>query len=213
MTMPTNSLPELSDSELKFAYDVIAKALTNQILDNGKPDISESLNILKKFYNKGNPILDINGMLPMFGTWTPLTVAAYSNNYRGLQFLIDNGADVNLSYDNIAFPLHLAAAKGNEVCVMYLLKAGADMNKKDATGKTALLRACERIDLKRTTVELFFNTNICKEELDLTILVENKSCLDIAQEKGSPEIAKLLSYLSLKKKLVAKGDQAKRIKI
>jgi ankyrin repeat protein len=152
-------------------------------------------------------------MLPMFGTWTPLTVAAYSNNYRALQFLIENGADVNLSHDNIAIPLHFAAAKGNEVCVMYLLKAGADMNKKDATGKTALLRACERIDLKRTTVELFFNKNICREELDLSILFENKSCLDIAQEKGSPEIAKLLSYLSLKTKLVTKGVQEKRVKI
>lgn len=213
MNMPTNSLPELSDSELKFSYDAIAKALTNQILDNGKPDIFESLNILKKFYDKGNPILDINGMLPMFGTWTPLTVAAYSNNYRALKFLIDNGADVDLSYDNITYPLHMAAGKGHEVCIMYLLKAGADMNKKDAKGKTALLRACERIDLKKTTVELFFNKNISTQELDFNVLVENKSCLDIALEKGSPEIAKFLSYLSLKQKLAVKGVKEKRVKI
>jgi ankyrin repeat protein len=211
--MITNSLPLLNDSELKFSYESISKALTNQILDNGKPDISESLNILKKFYNKDNPILDINKTLPMFGTWTPLAVASYSNNYRVLQFLIENGADVNLSYDNLSYPLHFAAAKGNETCIMYLLKAGADVNKKDAKGRTALLRACERVDMKKTTIELFFNKNICSQDIDINILVENQGCLDIAKEKGSPEIAKYLSYIILSKNLGPKGMHKKRIKI
>lgn len=213
MNTPINSLPQLNDSELKFSYDVIAKALTNQILDNGKPDISESLNILKKFYDKGKPILDINGILPMFGTWTPLAVASYCNNYRAVNFLIENGAKIDLAHDNLAYPLHFAAAKGHEVSIMQLLKAGASINKIDAKGKTAFIRACERKDLKRTTVELFFNKNICKEDLDLNILFENKSCLDVARETGSPEIAKLLSYLSLKGKLVVKGIKEKRVKI
>lgn len=213
MNIPTNSLPELSDSELKFFYESISKALTNQIINNGKPDISESLNILKKFYNKGNPVLDINGNLPLFGVWTPLAVTAYCNNYRALQFLLDNGADVSLAYDNMTYPLHLAAGRGNEVCIIHLLKAGADINQLDGVGKTALMRACERKELKRSTVELFFNPTLTKNELDLDIMLDNKSCLDIAQESGSPEIAKLLSYLALKKKLTPKGNQEKRVKI
>lgn len=213
MNIQTNSLPELSDSELRFFYESISKALTNQIINNGRPDISESLNILKKFYNKGNPILDINGNLPLFGVWTPLAVTAYCNNYRALQYLIENGADIHLAYDNMTYPLHLAAARGNEVCIIELLKAGADINKVDSMGKTALMRACERTDLKRSTVELFFNTNITKHELDLNIMLDNKTCLDIAQESGSTEIAKLLSYLALKKKLTPKGSQERRVKI
>lgn len=213
MNMPTKPLPQINDSELKFAYERISKALANQIIYNGKPDISESLNILKNFYDKGNPILDINEPLPMFGTWTPLAAAAYYNNYHALQFLLKNGANPNLAKDNISYPLHFASAKGYEVCILYLLQSGADINKKDAKGKTALLRACERKDLKRSTVELFFNKQICKYDLDMNILIDNKSCLDIARETGSPEIAKLLSYLSLKTKLAVKGVTEKRMKI
>lgn len=213
MNIQTNSLPELSDSTLKSSYLSISEALMNLIKENGKVDTTESLNILKKFYNKGNPILDINGNLPNFGVWTPLTVASYSNNYKGVNFLLENGADPNLAYDNMSYPLHTAAGRGNELCVIELLKGGAEINKLDAIGKTALMRACERKDLKRTLVELFFNKNICKDELDLNILLNNKSYLDIAKDTGSPEIAKLLSYLSLKNKLVVKGIQEKRIKI
>lgn len=213
--MQQNSLPKPSDSELKFFYDAISKALANQILNNGQPDISESLNILNKFYNKDNPLIEINEKLPMFGSWTPLAIAAYYNNSKALQFLIKNGAKVNFSHDNMTYPLHLASAKANEVCIMLLLKAGADKNKIDAKGKTPLMRACENKELKRTTVELFFNNFLSKDELDLNIMIQNKGCIDIAKESGSPEIASFLSYILLKNKLVSKGisEREKRFKI
>lgn len=213
MKIQTNILPELSDSTLKSSYHSITQALFNKIVEDGKIDISESINILKKFYNKGNPLLDINGNLPNCGLWTPLAVASYYNNHKGVKFLLENGAEPNLAYDKMSYPLHIASAKGHELCILELLKGGAAINKLDNKGKTALMRACERADLKRTTVELFFNKTINKEELDLNLLCENKSCLDMAKEIGSPDIAKLLSYLSLNKKLLAKGTHEKRIKI
>ena len=58
--MTTIQLPKLSESELKFAQELVSKALIN----HNKEDISESLNILKKYYDKSNPILDINGFIP-----------------------------------------------------------------------------------------------------------------------------------------------------
>lgn len=213
MNIQTNTLPELSDSTLKSSYISITNALFNKIIEDGKIDTTESINILKKFYSKGNPLLDINGNLPNCGVWTPLAIAAYYNNHKGIKFLLDNGAEPNLAYDNMAYPLHLAAAKGHELCILELMKGGAEINKLDTKGKTALMRACERGDLKRTTVELFFNKNITKEDLDLNVLCDNKNCLDIAKETGSPDIAKLLSYLSLKAKLVPKGNHEKRVKI
>ena len=82
--MTTIQLPKLSESELKFAQELVSKALIN----NNKEDISESLSILKKYYDKSNPILDINGFIPSCGSWTPLAVAAYFNNYRALNTLI-----------------------------------------------------------------------------------------------------------------------------
>lgn len=213
MNIQTNSLPELSDSTLKSSSISIAQALFNKIEEDGKIDSTESINILKNFYSKGNPLLDINGNIPTCGLWTPLSIAAYYNNHKAIKFLLENGADPNLAHDNMSFPLHMAAAKGNEICIFELLRGGAYINKIDEKGKTAIMRACERKDLKRSTIELFFNKTITNEDLDLNLLYANKSCLDIAKETGSPEIAKLLSYLSLKTKLVPKGITEKRVKI
>lgn len=201
--MTTIQLPKLSESELKFAQELVSKALIN----NNKEDKSESLNILKKYYDKINPILDINGCIPSCGSWTPLTVAAYFNNYRAINTLISLGADVNFSHDNIAYPLHFAAAKGHEVSVMYLVKAGADINLRDRNGKSALMRVAERSDTKKTMLDYFLNES--KQTLDMAIWQES---LDIAKDK-SPEISKALSYWKLQKTLIPKGTTERRTKI
>jgi len=203
--MTTIQLPKLSESELKFAQELVSKALIN----NNKEDISESLSILKKYYDKSNPILDINGFIPSCGSWTPLAVAAYFNNYRALNTLIALGAEINFAHDEMSYPLNLAAGKGHEVCVMYLVKAGADINLRDKLGKSALMRVAERSDTKKTMLDFFLNENINKQKLDMSIWQES---LDIAKDK-SPEISKSLSYWKLQKTLVPKGTTERRSKI
>lgn len=203
--MTTIQLPKLSESELKFAQELVSKALIN----HNKEDISESLNILKKYYDKSNPILDINGFIPNCGSWTPLAVAAYFNNYRAINSLIALGAEVNFAHDEMSYPLQLAAAKGYEVSVMYLIKAGADINLRDKSGKSALMRVAERSDTKKTMLDHFLNESINKQKLDMSIWQES---LDIAKDK-SPEISKALSYWKLQKTLVPKGTSERRTKI
>lgn len=203
--MTTIQLPQLSESELKFAQELVSKALIN----NNNDDKSESLNILKKYYDKSNPILDVNGTVPACGSWTPLAVAAYFDNYRAINLLLANGADVNLAHDSISYPLHWAAAKGNEVSTMYLIKAGANINLRDKNGKSALMRVAERSDVKRTMLDYFLNENFSKQVIDMDIWQES---LEIAREK-SPEIAKALSYLKLQKTLIPKGTSERRTKI
>ena len=217
MNIDSILLPKLNESELKFAYESISNTIAKRNIDSiGKTDITESIEILEKYYDKSNPILNINDVLPMCG-WTPLSMAAYYGNYVALKSLLKNGADPEIALDEYSYPLHLACGKGHETCVMYLIKAGADINKRDKSDKTAFMRACERNDLKRTMLDYFFNGKLTDQKIDLNQQIDDKNylevCLEIAKTKGSEDFAKALSYMSLQMKLKPKNTSEKRVKI
>ncbi|CAF3804525.1 unnamed protein product [Rotaria magnacalcarata] len=66
---------------------------------------------------------------------TALHVAVESANIRGIQMLIQAGAQVNVTDASFSTPLHIAAYMSNEEIVHILLLHGADIYKRDNTGR------------------------------------------------------------------------------
>lgn len=69
---------------------------------------------------------------------SPLHLALMNRHVTCVDFLIENGADINEDDVNQAKPLHVAALRGDHYCVTRLLDAGADIHSLDHKGFTAL---------------------------------------------------------------------------
>ena len=71
-------------------------------------------------------------------------VAQHFNDYtKEVQYLIEKGADVNLSNDKDETPLYVAAKYGNDATLRVLLSLGAEINHQNCYGETALMIASE----------------------------------------------------------------------
>jgi ankyrin repeat protein len=205
---------KLSDSELENAYENIRKALAGLFLTDGIRDASLSIDILKKYYDKENPLLDINEPVKGMGTWTPLCVVAYYGFTKPLLFLLKNDANPNFSVDNEAIPLNIAAAKGEELCCLYLLNFGANINKQDKYGKTCFMRVCEQPNVKKTAISIFLD-NQAGSVPDISILnIEGKSAIDIAKDNNNKDAMRQIEFWRMKRTLKVKPvENEKRIKI
>jgi ankyrin repeat protein len=74
---------------------------------------------------------------------TPLIVSAVEGNSEQARLLLDNDANVSFKDNNYQrTALHFAALYGQFDIVDALVKKGADVNEKDASGRTALDYAC-----------------------------------------------------------------------
>ena len=70
--------------------------------------------------------------------WTPLMRAVYEERKMVVQVLLEQpDVALNVSNDQGATALHLAAVKGNEALIRSLLLAGADPSMGDGKGRTA----------------------------------------------------------------------------
>lgn len=153
---------------------------------------SGNLVLIKELMNveEGCKILDINckGKQKSNHGWTPLHLAAYFGHRDVAEYLIKNGANVNVVNDAGDTPLHKAAYTAREELVLLLLSNNADVFIKNAEGKTArdfadgdikkLLKAVEKVDLQKRE-EKFLNA---AREGDLATI---KDCL---QGTHSPNI-------------------------
>lgn len=194
------------DSDMQHAYNLINNALI------GQPSVNEALVILKKYYDKNNPILDINKPIPGLGSFTPLCMACWIGCTKVVEFLLANNANTNLTIDNLTIPLHLAVSNGHELIVYNLLKAGADVNLASATGQTALMHASE--NGKVEIVKLLFHKswNILPDIHKKS--VEGSSCIDYASKSGSKDTVRLLEYIRLQNTIQTKSNEPiKRTKI
>ncbi|GAA6092524.1 ankyrin repeat domain-containing protein 53 [Tachysurus ichikawai] len=64
------------------------------------------------------------------------------NTYSCLTFLLEHGAEPNVSTDEGLTPLHMAAAEGLKECIEELVRVGADTHAHDSRGHTPFELAC-----------------------------------------------------------------------
>ena len=74
---------------------------------------------------------------------TPLIMAAWHGRLQIVKYLLEEGADINASYDAGSSALIVAAWHGHAPVVKYLLAAGADLGHKNRGGDDALVWASE----------------------------------------------------------------------
>jgi ankyrin repeat protein len=70
--------------------------------------------------------------------WTPLLYSIYYNNQRALQFLLDQGADIEKEDYANRTPAIFAAIRGDYTLLAELIIRGADIHRRDIRGKNAL---------------------------------------------------------------------------
>jgi ankyrin repeat protein len=91
---------------------------------------------------KDSPDL-LNSRQPSSGD-TPLHLAAQSGNVLVVEFLLTNGANVNVLNNSRWTPLHVAVALGNRRIAELLLAHGGEVDRKNADGATPLFLAADR---------------------------------------------------------------------
>jgi ankyrin repeat protein len=92
--------------------------------------------MLKLLLEVGLEINDVSGG----GSW-PLHDACEQGNAEAVRFLLEHGADPNLTSTGET-ALFAAVAKDNLECVRLLLDAGAHVNAQDVDGWTCLFHLC-----------------------------------------------------------------------
>ena len=102
---------------------------------------------------------------PSVGTWlplgaqggnTPLIWATYSGSLDVIRFLLERGADTQVTYKKGWTPLHIAAREGRLEVARLLLEGGGDVKSKNDNGKTPLdlaMNDAMRKLLRRTPAE------------------------------------------------------------
>ncbi|WP_309858000.1 ankyrin repeat domain-containing protein [Leifsonia sp. 1010] len=116
---------------------------------------------------------------------TPLTIASADRDERGLEFLLNAGADPNAGTDEV--PLAAAAGGRTSGSVQRLLAAGADVDHRDSDGWTALMYAAQAGNTEAATA-------LIADGADRTALNDDgQSAADIAREWKHMDLLGLLS--------------------
>lgn len=120
--------------------------------------------------------------------FTPLGLGCYFAHEKIVKFLLEKGADVNISSKNgyNIFPIHSAALANHLSITQMLLAAGAYPNVCQKTGLTALHTAAQL-----GNIELIIS--LLEHGADVALKTEDgKIAADFAAEKGFHEIAAIL---------------------
>ncbi|EYB84533.1 hypothetical protein Y032_0314g2218 [Ancylostoma ceylanicum] len=94
---------------------------------------------------------------------TALHIATRNGQTAAVEFLLLNGAKINVLDEKLNTPLHLAAAEGNTLQVCQLLKRGADKSLKNADGVTPLEIA---VDGKHADIVTLFRVHTMRDEFN-----------------------------------------------
>ena len=128
---------------------------------------------------------------------TPLHFAAYMSRPEHIQFLIKEGANIevrtdsNKSRSGSRTPLHYAAVSGKLTNLFTLIQAGADVDAKDSNNRKPLIRVVRRQKIKIVNALLDAGANARLRDY------RKESAFDYA--RGNPDWIKHLStYRRLK---------------
>ncbi|MDX1916806.1 MAG: ankyrin repeat domain-containing protein [Rickettsiaceae bacterium] len=123
---------------------------------------------------------------------TPLLAACLSNNIEMAEFLLNEGADINLpGYYLGSTPIILAATHNNIELVSFLIDRGANIDTKDLYGFTALMHACENTHNHMAIMLIEKRANVnCANKAGVTPLIlccksNNTYIASILLEKGA----------------------------
>lgn len=85
-------------------------------------------------------ILKAKGDINAKNVWgrTPLMEAIVQFRYDMVDYLLAEGADVNIADNHKTTPLHVCASYGNLTCLKTMLARGANQNAQDERGRTSL---------------------------------------------------------------------------
>ena len=121
---------------------------------------------------------------------TPLCLAVDYGLVQIVDLLVNAGADVNAKGDLDRIPLHMAVYSGHSQIIPILINAGADVNAIDFFGNTPLHMAAftENAEL---AVEFAIALIKAGAYVNLTN-GDEKTSLDVADEKGHWEVAAIL---------------------
>jgi ankyrin repeat protein len=141
------------------------------------------------------PLLAAGANVNYMSNWlqTPLHhAAAYKDDVRFLEPLIDSGADVNARDFDGNTPLGCAALSDHVKSIELLLESGANINNRDLRGWTAILDAVDSNSHRSITVLL-------KNGADYTLPL-NTGCtvLHRAAERGDIETIQILTKAGMK---------------
>lgn len=116
---------------------------------------------------------------------TPLMNAVYNGNTNIINMLLENGADINYTTDEMT-PLIYAAYKGNTNIINTLLENGADINYTNYYGMTALMYAASynQFEAVKILLENNADTSITDED--------GYTALDLAKSEDYKDIVELL---------------------
>lgn len=116
---------------------------------------------------------------------TPLMNAVYNGNTNIINMLLENGADINYTTDEMT-PLIYAAYKGNTNIINTLLENGVDINYTNYYGMTALMYAASynQFEAAKVLLENNADTSITDED--------GYTALDLAKSEDYKDIVELL---------------------
>jgi 26S proteasome non-ATPase regulatory subunit 10 len=120
--------------------------------------------------------------------WTPLHIAASTNQEMTVKLLIAKYADVNATNDSGVTPLCYACSKGYENIVVILLDHGADALLRDKFGRSVFHRAVLKgqLSILKLLFEKVKSASVNQPDAD------NNTLLHLAVEDENGEIVKFL---------------------
>lgn len=171
---------------LIYASDEGRLEIVEYLVENGASidaetlTITRDLEIFKYLLKQGNVNINSVGYLGM----TALSLASIEeSNLEMFEYLLENGADVNVQNDDGSTALMIASLYGNLEMVKYLLEKGANINAQDNDNSTALIYASKWNNLEEVEY-------LVKNGADIDIKdIEGKTALDWAT---TDEIKKVL---------------------
>ncbi|MFH2142491.1 MAG: ankyrin repeat domain-containing protein [Bacteroidota bacterium] len=146
-----------------------------------KGDIEKVENFVKKVVN-----IDVKNK----GRWTALAYASKYGHIEVVMFLIDQGAEVNLTVNTGSTPFQIAVQHNQMEIANYLITKDADVNHKDITGMSSLAWASKNGDIKM--IEFLIDKGADVNSVNINA----RSVLDHAT---SPEVISLLKSYGAKK--------------
>jgi ankyrin repeat protein len=204
----------LNSQEKKEAYNEIKKACTRHFSspDNRKGDLKRMREIFNKYFDKENPLLDINEPISVdggSGGFTPLMTTTWLGYQEETTELLKLGADPQVAPDKNAFPLHIAAANNRVLIVHTLLNnKNSIINLKNTKGQTPLICAAEagNLEVVKDLITIF--------NADVTIMDNDKrTAIEHAKDAKKFTVETYLRYFSMEEKLDHKKEDKRVNKI